>query len=202
MAESTPLSFHRRSHKGRGTDSSHLGAAETLSLRRSNPLPQKLLARFTEGAGADAVSPYMFRFSGAGFAYYAPGPETSVWDDGSTVSPGDVWGRPALVLQDEGVETLQKLCCSVLTSCAFPGLHLNGQRFSMELPSYFLWFHAFCAASVLIVLKFPLKRSLKTFWDFVRWCCCFAEQFWTFFKPHFYYLIFGLLHFCVILASV
>ncbi|XP_007555549.1 probable phospholipid-transporting ATPase IH isoform X1 [Poecilia formosa] len=80
-AELTPLSF-RRSYKGRSTDSTllHLGAAETLSLRSSSPLPQKLLAHLAEGGGSDltSLSPYMLRLSGAGFAYYAPGPETPV----------------------------------------------------------------------------------------------------------------------------
>ncbi|KAI9547073.1 putative phospholipid-transporting ATPase IH [Dissostichus eleginoides] len=81
VAESTPLSS-RRSCKGASTDSSrlHLAAAEALSLHRSDPLPQKLLVHLTEGGGADLrpLSPYMLRLSGAGFAYYAPGPETSV----------------------------------------------------------------------------------------------------------------------------
>ncbi|XP_069563718.1 phospholipid-transporting ATPase IH-like isoform X1 [Brachyistius frenatus] len=81
VAELTPLSF-RRPYKGMSADSSHLhlGAAETLSLCRSDPLPQKLLAHLAEGAGADlcSLSPYMLRLSGAGFAYCAPGPETSV----------------------------------------------------------------------------------------------------------------------------
>ncbi|GLD51980.1 phospholipid-transporting ATPase IH-like isoform X1 [Lates japonicus] len=81
VVELTPLSS-RRSYKGTSTDSSHLhlGAAETLSLRRSDPLPQKLLAHLAEGGGADlcSLSPYMLRLSGAGFAYHAPGPETSV----------------------------------------------------------------------------------------------------------------------------
>lgn len=81
VAELTPLS-PRRSYKGTSTDSSHLhlGAAETLSLRRSDPLPQKLLVHLAEGGGADvrSLSPYTLRLSGEGFAYYAPGPETSV----------------------------------------------------------------------------------------------------------------------------
>lgn len=81
VAESTPLSS-RRSYKGTSVDSSHLhlGAVEMLSLRRSDPLPQKLLAHLADGAGANlrSLSPYMLRLSGAGFAYYAPGPETSV----------------------------------------------------------------------------------------------------------------------------
>lgn len=81
-AELTPLSS-RRSCKGTSPGSSHLhlSAVEMLSLRSSDPLPQKLLAHLAEGGGADlcALSPYMVRLSGAGFAYYAPGPETSVW---------------------------------------------------------------------------------------------------------------------------
>lgn len=81
VAESTPLSSPL-SCKGASTDSSrlHLAAAQVLSLRRSDPLPQKLLVHLTEGGGADLrpLSPYMLRLSGAGFAYYAPGPETSV----------------------------------------------------------------------------------------------------------------------------
>lgn len=81
VAESTPLSS-RRSYKGTSAGSSHLhlGAAETLSLRRSDPLPQKLLVHLAEGGGADlcSLSPYVLRLSGAGFAYCAPGPETSV----------------------------------------------------------------------------------------------------------------------------
>lgn len=81
-AESTPLSS-RGSYKGTSADSSHLhlGAVEMLSLRRSDPLPQKLLAHLAEAGRADlcSLSPYMLRLSGAGFAYYAPGPETSVW---------------------------------------------------------------------------------------------------------------------------
>ncbi len=81
VAELTPLSS-RRSYVGTSTDSSHLhlGAAEMLSLSRSDPLPQKLLAHLAEGGGADlrSLSPYMLRLSGAGIAYYAPGPETSV----------------------------------------------------------------------------------------------------------------------------
>lgn len=81
VAELTPLSSHR-SYNGASTDSSHLhvGAAETLSFCRSDPLPQKLLAHLAEGGGADlsSLSPCMLRLSGAGFAYYAPGPETSV----------------------------------------------------------------------------------------------------------------------------
>eukprot|EP00064_Thunnus_orientalis_P013277 superscaffoldBa00002134_g13314 len=81
VAELTPLSS-RRSFKGTSTDSSHLhlAAVETLSLRRSDPLPQKLLAHLAEGGGADlcSLSPYMLRLSGAGFVYHAPGPETSV----------------------------------------------------------------------------------------------------------------------------
>ncbi|CAB1417706.1 unnamed protein product [Pleuronectes platessa] len=80
-AESTPHSS-RRSYKGTSRDSSHLhlGAAETLSLRTSDPLPQKLLAHLGGGGRADlcSLSPYMLRLSGAGFAYCAPGPETSV----------------------------------------------------------------------------------------------------------------------------
>lgn len=81
VAELTPLSS-RRSFKGTSSDSSHLhlGAAEALALHRSDPLPHKLLAHLTEGGGADlcALSPYVLRLSGAGFAHYAPGPETSV----------------------------------------------------------------------------------------------------------------------------
>lgn len=88
MADLTPLSS-RRSFKGTSTDSSHLhlGALETLSLRRSDPLPQKLLAHLAEGGGADlrSLSPYVLRLSGAGFAYYAPGPETSVWTQTKTL---------------------------------------------------------------------------------------------------------------------
>lgn len=68
--------------KGTSTGSSHrqLGAVEMLSIRRSDPLPQKLLAHLAEGGRSDlcSLSPYMLRLSGAGFAYYAPGPETSV----------------------------------------------------------------------------------------------------------------------------
>lgn len=81
-AESTPLSS-RGSYKGTSADSSHvhLGPVEMLSLHRSDPLPQKLLAHLAEAGRADlcSLSPYMLRLSGAGFAYYAPGPETSVW---------------------------------------------------------------------------------------------------------------------------
>ncbi|TDH06770.1 hypothetical protein EPR50_G00116390 [Perca flavescens] len=81
VAKLTPLSS-RRSLKDTSTDSSqlHLCAAEMLSLRRSDPFPQKLLVRLAEGGGADlcSLSPYVLRLSGAGFAYYAPGPETSV----------------------------------------------------------------------------------------------------------------------------
>lgn len=81
VAELTPLSSHRSS-KGRSMDSSHfhLSAVEMLSLRRSDPFPQKLLAHLAEGEGADlcSLSPCMLRLSGAGFACYAPGPETSV----------------------------------------------------------------------------------------------------------------------------
>lgn len=71
-----------RSCKGTSVDSSHLhlGAAEALPLHRSDHMPQKLLAHLAEGGGSDLcpLSPYMLRLSGAGFAYYAPGPETSV----------------------------------------------------------------------------------------------------------------------------
>lgn len=81
VAELTPLS-PRLSYKGTSADSSHLhlGAVEMLSLGRSDPLPQKLLAHLAEGGGGDlcSLSPCMLRLSGAGFAYYAPGPETSV----------------------------------------------------------------------------------------------------------------------------
>ncbi|MEQ2211472.1 hypothetical protein XENOCAPTIV_002634, partial [Xenoophorus captivus] len=81
VAELAPLSF-RQSYKGRNTNSTllHLGAAETLSLHSSSPLPQKLLAHLSEGGRSDlsSLSPYMLRLSGAGFAYYAPGPETPV----------------------------------------------------------------------------------------------------------------------------
>ncbi|KAK2839992.1 hypothetical protein Q5P01_013732 [Channa striata] len=81
LAELTPLSSYQ-SYKATSTDSSHLhlGAAETLSLRRCDPLPQILLAHLAEGRGADLrpLSPYVLHLSGAGIAYYAPGPETSV----------------------------------------------------------------------------------------------------------------------------
>ncbi|XP_075870703.1 phospholipid-transporting ATPase IH-like isoform X3 [Nelusetta ayraudi] len=70
------------SYKGTSADSSHLhlGAVEMLSLGRSDPLPHKLLAHLAEAGGGDlrSLSPCMLRLSGAGFAYYAPGPETSV----------------------------------------------------------------------------------------------------------------------------
>ncbi|XP_061649295.1 phospholipid-transporting ATPase IH-like isoform X5 [Phyllopteryx taeniolatus] len=72
----------RRAYKGASVDSSQLqlAGAETSSLRASDPLPQKLLARLAEGGRADlrSLSPCMLRLSGAGVAYYAPGPETSV----------------------------------------------------------------------------------------------------------------------------
>ena len=89
VAESTPLS-PPRSYKGTSTNSSHLhlGTVEMLSLRRSDPLPQKLLAHLAEGGGADlcSLSPYRLRLSGAGFAYCAPGPETSVWTQARTLT--------------------------------------------------------------------------------------------------------------------
>lgn len=70
------------SYKGTSADSSHLhlGTVEMLSLGRSDPLPHKLLAHLAEAGGGDlrSLSPCMLRLSGAGFAYYAPGPETSV----------------------------------------------------------------------------------------------------------------------------
>lgn len=70
------------SYRGTSADSSllHLGAVEMLSLGRSDPLPHKLLAHLAEAGGGDlrSLSPCMLRLSGAGFAYYAPGPETSV----------------------------------------------------------------------------------------------------------------------------
>lgn len=80
VAELTPLSSCQ-SYKGTSVDSSHchLGTTEMLSLRRSDTLPQKLLGHLAEGGGANSLSPFMLRFSGAGFAHYAPGPETSVW---------------------------------------------------------------------------------------------------------------------------
>ncbi|TNN04369.1 hypothetical protein fugu_001398 [Takifugu bimaculatus] len=79
VAELTPLSSCQ-SYKGTSVDSSHchLGTTEMLSLRRSDTLPQKLLGHLAEGGGANSLSPFMLRFSGAGFAHYAPGPETSV----------------------------------------------------------------------------------------------------------------------------
>ncbi|KAF1382743.1 hypothetical protein PFLUV_G00146930 [Perca fluviatilis] len=81
VAKLTPLSS-RRSLKDTSTDSSqlHLCTAEMLSLCRSDPFPQKLLVHLAEGGGADlcSLSPYVLHLSGAGFAYYAPGPETSV----------------------------------------------------------------------------------------------------------------------------
>lgn len=80
VAELTPLSSCQ-SYKGTSADSSHchLGTTEMLSLRRSDTLPQKLLGHLVEGGGANSLSPFMLRFSGAGIAHYAPGPETSVW---------------------------------------------------------------------------------------------------------------------------
>ncbi|XP_033842587.1 phospholipid-transporting ATPase IH-like isoform X1 [Periophthalmus magnuspinnatus] len=81
VAELTPLSS-RRSYRSTSANSSHLhlSAAEALSLRLSDPLPQKILTRLTERGGADVytLSPYLLRLSGAGFAHYAPGPETTV----------------------------------------------------------------------------------------------------------------------------
>lgn len=84
VAELPPLSPGGAvlSYRGTGADSSHLhlGAVEMLSLGRSDPLPHKLLAHLAEAGGGDlrSLSPCMLRLSGAGFAYYAPGPETSV----------------------------------------------------------------------------------------------------------------------------
>lgn len=81
VAEWSTLSFGR-SCKGTSTESSrlNLGAAEKLPVLRSDRLPHKLLAHLADGAAADlcSLSAYMLRLSGAGFAYYAPGPETSV----------------------------------------------------------------------------------------------------------------------------
>lgn len=84
VAELPPLSPSGGvlSYRGTSTDSSHLhlGTVEMLSLGRSDPLPHKLLAHLAEAGGGDlrSLSPCMLRLSGAGFAYYAPGPETSV----------------------------------------------------------------------------------------------------------------------------
>ena len=83
-ADSTPLPSHYRLLKGHAADSSriHLGVPETSALGMPEPFPQKLLlAQRPKGGGPDlcsAVSPCVLRLSGAGFAYYAPGPETSV----------------------------------------------------------------------------------------------------------------------------
>ncbi|KAM9447929.1 LOW QUALITY PROTEIN: phospholipid-transporting ATPase IH-like [Salvelinus alpinus] len=71
------------SSKRKSTDSSHLHirVPKPLPLLRSESFPHKLLlAHWTDGGGADrcTLSPYMLRLSGAGFAYYAPGPETFV----------------------------------------------------------------------------------------------------------------------------
>ncbi|XP_030199971.1 probable phospholipid-transporting ATPase IH isoform X1 [Gadus morhua] len=83
-ADSTPLPSHYRLLKGHAADSSriHLGVPETSALGMPEPFPQKLLlAQRPKGGGPDlcsAVGPCVLRLSGAGFAYYAPGPETSV----------------------------------------------------------------------------------------------------------------------------
>ncbi|XP_061697774.1 phospholipid-transporting ATPase IH-like isoform X2 [Syngnathoides biaculeatus] len=62
----------RGAREGASVDPSQprLGAVETLSLRVSDPLAQKLWAR--------PLGPPALRLSGAGVAFYAPGPETSV----------------------------------------------------------------------------------------------------------------------------
>lgn len=81
VAELTPLSS-RRSYRSTSANSSHLhlSAAEALSLRMADTLPQKILTHLAEGGAADryTLSPYLLRLSGAGFAHYAPGPETTV----------------------------------------------------------------------------------------------------------------------------
>lgn len=76
VAELTPLAS-RGSYKSTSANSSHLhlSAAEALSLCMSDPLPPKILTHLTDRG---ALSPYWFRLSGAGFAHYAPGPETTV----------------------------------------------------------------------------------------------------------------------------
>lgn len=86
VVELTPLSSCQ-SYKGTSVDSSHchLGTTEMLSLHRSDTLPPKLLGHLAEGGGADSVGPFMLRLSGAGFAHYAPGPETSVWPGAQTL---------------------------------------------------------------------------------------------------------------------
>ncbi|CAB1328995.1 unnamed protein product [Coregonus sp. 'balchen'] len=85
VAELTPVSPcpSGPSSKRKSTDSSHLHirVPKSLPLRRSESFPLKLLlAHWTDGGGADrcTLSPYMLRLSGAGFTYYAPGPETFV----------------------------------------------------------------------------------------------------------------------------
>lgn len=89
VAELTPLSSCQ-SYKGTSVDSSHCHL-EMLSLRRADTLPRKLLGHLAEGGGADSLSHFMLRFSGAGFAHYAPGPETSVWSGAQTLPEGMGW---------------------------------------------------------------------------------------------------------------
>lgn len=123
VAAVTPLSFCR-SCKGTSADSSHLhlGTAESLSLCRSDPLPQKLLAHLAESRGTELcpLSPYMLRLSGAGFAYYAPGPETSVWTQMQTLKLLHL--RDPWITQRRHVQTHLKHGHSMLSSpCAFLG---------------------------------------------------------------------------------
>lgn len=123
VAAVTPLSFCR-SCKGTSADSSHLhlGTAESLSLCRSDPLPQKLLAHLAESGGTELcpLSPYMLRLSGAGFAYYAPGPETSVWTQMQTLKLLHL--RDPWITQRRHVQTHLKHGHSMLSSpCAFLG---------------------------------------------------------------------------------
>lgn len=123
VAAVTPLSFCR-SCKGTSADSSHLhlGTAESLSLCRSDPLPQKLLAHLAESGGTELcpLSPYMLRLSGAGFAYCAPGPETSVWTQMQTLKLLHL--RDPWITQRRHVQTHLKHGHSMLSSpCAFLG---------------------------------------------------------------------------------
>ncbi|KAJ3610758.1 hypothetical protein NHX12_022849 [Muraenolepis orangiensis] len=84
-ADPSPPDPRRRSPRGRGADSAqvHLGVPEAPGVGGSEPLPHRLLpGQWPEGGGPmglrSSAGPRALRLSGAGIAYYAPGPETSV----------------------------------------------------------------------------------------------------------------------------
>lgn len=180
VADVTPLSS-RRSSKGRSTDSSHLhlSAAEMLSLRTSDPLPQKLLAHLAEGERADlcSLSPCMLRLSGAGFAYYAPGPETSVWTWMHTLklcareSCGQTRHKMCsqnLHLKDQGFPKYKKykIQTNIINSspCAFSGIHLTGEPFRYCCPNSSSSF----SGNIFVLFRLSLIKVLEVLEEVCR----------------------------------